>query len=96
MNKKGLELAQKCAAANDPAWTDAALCALLHYAAIAKTPFTIEAAREWIGDLISSPKDSRAWGAVTSKALRLNLIRAVGYAPARTSHGAPKRTYRAN
>jgi hypothetical protein len=89
----GLAEAQRCAQSNGPDWTEVALNALDHYAQLATTPFTIEEAREWIGDLVPQPKDDRAWGSVAARAVRLNHIKAVGYAPARSSHGSIKRTY---
>ena len=89
----GLAEAERCAASNGPEWAEAALHALIHYAAVAKTPWTAEEAREWIGDLVPQPKDFRAWGSVISKAVRLNHIKPMGYAPARSSNGSPKRTY---
>ena len=89
----GLAEAERSAESNGQDWTETALHALEHYAQIATRPFTIEEAREWIGDLVPPPKDERAWGAVTSKAVRHCIIKPVGYAPARSSHGSPKRTY---
>ncbi|MBS4019920.1 MAG: hypothetical protein KGZ68_16995 [Dechloromonas sp.] len=89
----GLAEAQRSADSNGPGWTETALNALDHYAQMAATPFTIEEAREWIGDLVPPPKDERAWGAVAAMAVRHNHIKAVGYAPALSSHGSPKRTY---
>lgn len=89
----GLAEAQRTADSNGHGWTEKALNALDHYAQLASRPFTIEEAREWIGDLVPSPKDERAWGAVAAMAVRHNHIRPVGYAPARSSHGSPKRTY---
>lgn len=91
----GIAAAQQCADSNGPTWTEAALHALTTYASLATQPFTTETAREWIGDLIPPPKDARAWGAVTAKAVRMHLLCPVGYAPARSSNGAPKRTYQA-
>jgi hypothetical protein len=89
----GLSEAQRSADSNGEGWTAVALNALDHYAQMASRPFTIEEAREWIGDLVPTPKDFRAWGAVASMAVRLNHIKPMGYAPARSSHGSPKRTY---
>lgn len=91
----GLAAAQQSAASNGPVWAAAALHALTTYASLATQPFTTETAREWIGDRVPAPKDARAWGAVTATAVRRGLIAPVGYAPARSSNGAPKRTYRA-
>lgn len=90
---KGLSQAHRSANSNGDGWTETALNALDHYAQIATEPFTVEQAREWIGDLVPPPKDARAWGAVASMAVRRNHIKPVGYAPARSSHGSPKRTY---
>lgn len=89
----GIAEAQRSADSNGAGWTETALRALAHYAAIAKKPWTVEEARIWIGDLVPPPKDARAWGAVAAQAVRYNRIRAVGYAPAVSSHGSPKRTY---
>ena len=90
---RGLLRAQESADSNGPTWTDRALAALTSYAAVAKKPWTLEEAREGLGDAVPTPKDCRAWGAVTAIAVRHNLIRPVGYAPARSSNGSPKRTY---
>lgn len=89
----GLNAAQRSADSNGPGWVETALNALIKYSEIATVPFTAEVAREWIGDLVPPPKDDRAWGAVVAKAVRMNHLKPVGYAPARTSHGSPKRTY---
>lgn len=90
---EGLARAKQSADSNGPNWTAVALNALNLYARMARRPWTVEEAREWIGDLAPPPKDARAWGAVASMAVRHNLIKHVGYAPARSSHGSPKRTY---
>lgn len=91
---EGLAAATACARVNGDTWTDKALKSLVLYAQLsAGAPFTIEQAREWLGDMVPAPKDDRAWGAVTAKAVRLNHIRPRGYAPARTSHGSRKPTY---
>lgn len=40
------------------------------------------------------PDEQRAFGPVTQKLIRDGIIEPVGYAPAASSHGSPKRTYR--
>jgi hypothetical protein len=57
--------------------------------------FTMERAREWCyARGLPVPPEQRAWGAVTTKLLRDGDIEAHGWAPAASSHGSPKRTYR--
>lgn len=43
---------------------------------------------------LALPPDNRAWGAVTSRAVRQGLIRRVGYAPAQTGHCRPMPVWR--
>lgn len=90
----GLSAARQSAASNGPEWAATALCALQVYAAQSTQPFTIEQARTRLDGTVPAPKDGRARGAVTHLALRRNLIRKTGqYAPALSSHGAPKALY---
>jgi hypothetical protein len=60
-----------------------------------QTEFTMEAARGWAYLMgLDRPVGERAWGAVTCRLIRDGIIEPVGYAPAASSHGSPKRTYR--
>lgn len=43
---------------------------------------------------LQRPHDLRAIGGVVSRAIREGIIVPVCYAPAASSHGSPKRTYR--
>lgn len=57
-------------------------------------PFTMEQARQWAYAMgLDRPPEERAWGAVTQKLVRDGVIEPVGYAPAASSNGSPKRTY---
>ena len=89
----GLAAAHASADSNGHGWTTLAVSALDTYARLATAPFTAEQAREEIGNLVPEPQDARAWGAAISAAIRQGCLKAVGYAPARSSHGSPKRTY---
>ena len=76
-------------------WVDAALTKLREFAAKQAQPFTIEAARAEIADKLPKPCDLRAWGQVTRKARSEGVIVPAGIAPAASSNGSPKPTYRA-
>lgn len=89
----GLAAAHASASSNGTGWTTLAVSALDIYAQRTTQPFTAEQAREQIGNSVPEPKDARAWGAAISAAIRQGCLKAVGYAPARSSHGSPKRTY---
>lgn len=57
-------------------------------------PFTMEDARHWAYAMgLEEPAEERAWGPVTRKLVRDGIIEPVGYAPAASSNGSPKRTY---
>ena len=49
----------------------------------------------WTAQGHAPPEDGRAWGAVMKKARSLGYVKAVGYAPARTSNMSPKVLWRA-
>lgn len=58
------------------------------------TPFTMEEARTWAYAIgLDRPAEERAWGSVTQRLVRERVIHPVGYAPATSSNGSPKRTY---
>lgn len=76
-----------------PEWESQAFQWLLKYARQARLPFTIEEAREWIGDKVDPAPDLRWWGNVTRSAIRDGHIKRVSFAPARSSNGSPKPTY---
>lgn len=59
--------------------------------------WTMEFARGWLYACgLDMPAEERAWGSVTQRLLRDGRIIPVGYAPATTSNGSPKRTYKIN
>ncbi len=99
--RQGMAQAAANAELVEPGWGERALTALHRYARvrlavanIRHPDFTAEQARDAI--VIESPTDSRAWGAVVAKAIRLGYIEKTGqFAPARSSHGSPKPLYRA-
>lgn len=74
-------------------WIDAAYEALRQYAERG-TRFMVEDVRLAYPKL-PKPHDNRAWGAVTSRAVRNGLIERVGYAPSRTGHCRPMPVWRA-
>lgn len=93
----GIEAAVTQAAALDPTWPERAFVALREYArtaAKARRLFTIEMAR---AKCPAPPEgaDLRAWGAITTRALREGVIERTGqFAAARSSNGSPKALYR--
>lgn len=78
----------------DCTWTDQALDDLRRYAMTAAPGWTIEQARAHCAP-VPEGADLRAWGSVTQRAIRAGWIEPTGeYAPATSSHGAPKPRYR--
>lgn len=80
-----------------PGWSERARAYVQRYPIIFgwETPFTMEQARQWAYAMgLDRPPEERAWGAVTQKLVRDGIIEPVGYAPAASSNGSPKRTYR--
>lgn len=79
----------------EPDWSEEAYHALCRAAVLfacefgRSTPFTIEMLRQRM--TIASPTDERAWGGVTQRAAREQIITKTGHAaPAASSHGSPK------
>ncbi len=92
--QSGMERAVEHADSVVPNWSERAMEALLEYArgwrdAWGDVGFLIEDVRAHATEL-PAPPDSRAWGAVVSKAARQGLIVKVGYAPAASSNCSPK------
>lgn len=83
----GMRAAEEAANRAQAGWSDRALEALVEVGHTLEH-FTIEDLREKAG--VESPTDERAWGGVVKRAARLGIIRKVGYAPAKSSHGSPK------
>lgn len=94
----GIRRAQDHAEADCPDWTEIAACYVADYAIrIAQgQPFLMEDAREASVGRVPPPDEPRAWGAVGPYAARKNWIVKVAYAPARSSNGSPKWTWRAS
>jgi hypothetical protein len=93
----GIESSAAHAEQDAPGWGVRAYASVRRYPIIfgATDEFTMEAARQWAYAMgLDRPADERAWGAVTQKLVRDEIIEPVGYAPAASSHGSPKRTYR--
>jgi hypothetical protein len=93
----GMESSATHAEQHAPGWGARAYASVCRYPIIfgADTPFTMEAARQWAYAMgLDRPAEERAWGAVTQKLVRDGVIEPVGYGPAASSHGSPKRTYR--
>ena len=89
----GIERAVDRADREQENWSDEAHRALERYCqAHPSGGFLTEDVRAWAErlGLVAAPDNARAWGAVMQRAQRYRLIRAVGYAPARSSHLSPK------
>lgn len=76
-----------------PRWCDRAFEFLTDYVATNEAPFMTEevrAAAEKNG--LPPPPDRRAWGSVTTRAVREGFIKRIGYGPQRAAgcHCAPK------
>lgn len=81
---------------SSPGWGARAFASVRdHYIFFGESvPFTMEQARRWAyGMGLEEPPDDRAWGPVTRKLVRDGILEPVGYAPAESSNGSPKRTY---
>lgn len=79
-----------------PGWAERAFASVRdHYIIFGNiTPFTMEDARSWAYAMgLDRPAEERAWGSVTQRLVRERVIEPVGYAPATSSNGSPKRTY---
>lgn len=91
----GMARARDHAEADVPGWGDHAYALLHQYALDQRMPWTCEAFRPWAYDRgLPVPANERAWGPVVQRAIRAGLIERVGYAPAASSNGSPKATYR--
>lgn len=81
-----------------PGWSEDALHGVeLYCLANPGKEFLAEEAREWAEamELVDPAKNERAWGAVLRRAAKLQIIRKVGYAPAKSSNLSPKVLWRA-
>src|SRR5882762_9497778 len=78
-------------------WQELAVEALRQFARKQFDAFTIEAARVQIAATLPAPKNLKAWGAVTQRALALGFIvhREGEYGPCASSNCSIKRKYRA-
>jgi hypothetical protein len=95
----GHEAAERCADRADrhhPGWIEEAVAALRTFARNQPLLFTIEQAREVIGNEVAEPSDKRAWGQCTRLAIKREFIKRVpgATAPAASSHASPKPMYR--
>lgn len=84
--------ADAAAAHADPAWLGAARWHLR--ALLPGTVFLAEQIAASVAQRGLSTPDARALGVVIREAARDGLIETAGFAPARTSHGSPKRLWR--
>lgn len=62
-------------------WEKSAYLALVSFARRARKPFTIDEAREKIGEKVEPPCDLRWWGAVTRLAIVRGIIVRLDFAP---------------
>lgn len=74
-------------------WKAKAYSALVQYAKRSTAPFTTEQARTSIQKRLDAPPELRWWGDVTQEAIRRGVIKAIDFAPARSSNGSPKPVY---
>ena len=99
----GIERAVNRADRACPFWSDEAYEHLLDFCMLLKLPeakefglshrtsFLAETVRDFAEKRgLVPPPDERSWGAVMRRAARNNLIRRIGYAPARSSNLSPK------
>lgn len=96
---RGTAAGQACVDKADrtaPGWSERAYDAIRHFAAGQAGAFTIEMLREVVAAEIDPPHDLRAWGPITKKAMRKDVIQLVrgATAPAASSNGSPKPLYR--
>lgn len=91
---RGISRAIDHAERSIPGWTDMALEALRQWVSKQTDAFTIEQARAAIASSVERPPELRSWGAVTRAAKNRGLIVLDGVAPAASSNGSPKPTYR--
>lgn len=79
-----------------PGWTDAALDAVRRYVAGQHAVFTIELMRLVLERELPPVHDKRAWGVVTTAAIKAELIERVKgqFYPAASSNNSPKAVYR--
>jgi hypothetical protein len=76
-------------------WSADALAYVDEFSKLCGKEFLAEDVREYAhGHGLEDPPDGRAWGAVFTRAAKLNLIEQVGYAPAKSSRGSPKVLWR--
>lgn len=95
--QEGMDSSAAHAEYDAPGWGDRAFASVRDRFIIfgRYTPFTMEEARQWAYALgLDHPAEERAWGSVTQRLVREGVIEPVGYAPAKSSNGSPKRTYR--
>lgn len=81
-----------------PGWNERAFRLFMQYAAGNPDGFQTDEARAWAEAVgLEAPPDKRAWGGVTTRALKSGLIKAVGYRKqaAVTCHGSPKAVWAA-
>lgn len=90
----GMHASEAHADATVPGWSDQAFALLCRYASEQPAPWTCEAFRWWAAaNGLADPPDSRAFGGITQRAIRRQVIERVGYAPAASSNGSPKPLY---
>lgn len=78
----------------NPGWHAKAVELVREFAKANEPGWTIERAREVVGDLLPEPTDARAWGSVTRTLMRRRYIERTGdAAPADSSNGSIKPTY---
>jgi hypothetical protein len=86
----GIQRAADHAEREAPGWGGEAMEFLTAYAAAADAPFLAEDVVAAATGIVPAPADGRAWGAVFKRAAGRGVVVRIGYAPARSSHLAPK------
>jgi hypothetical protein len=93
----GIARAQQRAEREHEGWTDLAAEYLRDYSTRVAhgQPFLLEDARDASYGRVVRPSNDKAWGAAVQRAAKRGWLAKAGYAPARSSNGSPKCTWRA-
>lgn len=91
----GIAKATEHAESDSPGWSDHAYALLRQFALQETTPWTCEQFRVWAYSRgLNKPDNERCFGSVTRRALSAKFVEKAGYAPAASSNGSIKPTYR--
>ena len=93
MRDRGMNMAADCAERSLSGWNEAAMAFFIDFVAMNAGSFMTEEVRKLAErEGLPKPPDSRAWGSVVTRAVKLRLIKRIGYGPqsAAGCHMAPK------